>query len=147
MTDDRRRWMEISRQDFVRVWGDRELEAITDIYSPTYRGHGFPLKGTITRAEYWLLVSAFQQVCPDCEVEMVTLTADDSFVYTDWVFRGTHTGSVAGVPPSGARLEFEGSGRHRHENGRVAEAWLSVDWREVFEDVVNGYAASLDLSF
>lgn len=145
MNDTRRARMAISRQDFVRVWDNRNLDAIIDIYAPTYRGHGFPVKETITRTEYWWLAYLFQRACPDCEIEMLTLTADESFVYTDWVFHGTHTDSVAGIPPSETTIEFTGSGKHRHEDGQVAEAWLSVDWRDVYEDLVDGYATHLGL--
>jgi predicted ester cyclase len=131
--------MAISRQDFTRVWGDQALDAITDIYTPTYRGHGYPVKGTITRSQYRWLVRAFHHAFPDYEMELLELTADETYVYVDWVFRGTHTQSFLGFPASNATVEFTGSGRHQHANGRVSETWLTADWSNLYQTLLSAY--------
>lgn len=138
-TSDQQARMHISRKDFTYVWGEHDLSVIPEIYSPTFRGHGFPVKRTVSRSQYRWLAYIFQQAFPDCHIKMLEMTADDEYVYTKWVFRGTHAGSVAKIPPTGESIEFTGKGYHRHENRRVKEVWLLVDWSKLYRALLSGY--------
>lgn len=134
--------MAVSERDFAEVWGERDLAAVEDIYTADFRGHGYPVVGTVSREQYRRLVSVFQHVFPDCRIELLSMTADAEFVHTEWLFRGTHRGGPSQVPGSGATVSFTGSGRHRHRNGKVAEVWLDVEWSAVLRQIGAGYAAS-----
>ncbi|SFR64953.1 ester cyclase [Halogeometricum limi] len=135
--------MAISRQDFTRVWEQRDVEAVRDIYAADFCGHGFPVPKTIGRAQYRRVVELFQTAFPDCEIELEEMYADDEFVYASWQFNGTHTGTVAGIPPSGADVSFSGHGRHRHERGEVVEVWLDAEWASILRQIGRGYLGTV----
>lgn len=128
----------ISLRDLTDVWGDRNPAAIDAVYHPEYRGHGFPL-GTVTRSEYRMLVTAFQTAFPDASIALDGIDVDDSFVYLEWTFRGTHSKPLFGLPSSGAEVRFSGTGRHRHRDGRVAEVEMDVSWWRLYAQVARGY--------
>jgi predicted ester cyclase len=63
---------------------------------------------------------------PDREfvVEKLWEIESEEVVIVNWTMTGTHTGaSYFGVPPSGRRVEINGTGIVRFENGRIVEHW------------------------
>ena len=43
------------------------------------------------------------------------------------ICRGTHTGEMAGIPPTGKSLEFTASDIFQMADGKVTESWHNVD--------------------
>lgn len=138
-SDDSAERMATSLRDFTEVWGDQNPAAIADIYAPEFAGHGFPLGLTLNRSQYRRLVDAFHTAFPDGEMTVEELRADEEFVYADWTFTGTHTGSCWLVPSSGAAVTFSGGGRHYNRDGVVQEVWLDVEWRSFARQILSGY--------
>ena len=63
---------------------------------------------------------------PDREfvIEKLWEIESEEVVIVNWTMTGTHTGgSYFGVPASGRRVEINGTGIVRFENGRIAEHW------------------------
>jgi steroid delta-isomerase-like uncharacterized protein len=63
---------------------------------------------------------------PDREfvVEKLWEIEDEEVVIVNWTMTGTHTGgSYFGVPASGKKVEINGTGIVRFENGRIVEHW------------------------
>ncbi|MBM2823770.1 MAG: hypothetical protein HW413_2516 [Thermoleophilia bacterium] len=61
-----------------------------------------------------------------------TITVDDQFaqgdqVATRWTGRGTHTGEVAGIAPTGKDVTVSGITLSRLEGGQVVEEWTTWD--------------------
>jgi predicted ester cyclase len=48
-------------------------------------------------------------------------------VATRKTFRGTHTGALWGLPPSGNRVEWEFIDIMRVRDGKIVEHWTSMD--------------------
>lgn len=132
--------MQISRQDFTRVWGQRDLNAIPDIYSPEFRGHGFPGNQTLTREQYRQTVGLFQTVFPDCRIRLEEMDADSEFVYASWEFRGTPLLSGGGPGAEERTVSFRGFGRHRHSEGKVVEVWIDTEWASVVRQLGRTYS-------
>lgn len=128
-----------SRRDFEEVWHQGELDAISDIYAPSYRGHGYPLPGAVTRDRYRWLASLFLSAFPDIRFDYDLVRVGADVVRAEWEFTGTHTGRVFGVPPSGEAVSVEGVGVHHYEDGQVIETWLDVDWTGLLKQFGRGY--------
>lgn len=147
MTCPKRDRMTISRQDFTRVWGEHDVDAIADIYAPDFRGHGFPAGRPFTRAQYRRTVELFMRLFPDCWVDLESMHADSEFVYATWRFYGTPTGSVAGDRGGESVLSFAGTGRHRHREGKVVEVWLDVEWSSILPQLGRTYTSRIQRTF
>jgi steroid delta-isomerase-like uncharacterized protein len=67
-----------------------------------------PLEGLPgTREGVRMLFAALREAFPDLAVDISEQIAEDDKVVTRKTFRGTHGGPFLGVPPTGARVEFE----------------------------------------
>ncbi|PSQ01971.1 hypothetical protein BRC94_02485 [Halobacteriales archaeon QS_5_70_17] len=133
----------VSRRDFEEVWHGRDPSAIPGIYRADYVGNGFPVVGSIGRGHYRRLAELFLRAFPDIRFRIHELDSAGRSVGVRWTFTATHAGRVFGLPPSGATLEVDGRGRHRYDDGRVAETWLEMDWAGLASGIARGYASRL----
>lgn len=52
-----------------------------------------------------------------------------------FVYRGTHTGDLLGIPATGATVEMRSIDIWRVENGLLVEHWDELNLMEVFQQV------------
>jgi ketosteroid isomerase-like protein len=64
---------------------------------------------------------------PDREDEILDIIAHGDRVWATWLIRGTHSGSLYGIPPTGRKVEVLEVGQWRIRDGLIAEAWFFVD--------------------
>ncbi|MFJ3698780.1 ester cyclase [Streptomyces sp. NPDC090052] len=110
------------------AWQRGEVDALDTVLADGYRRHGrtaqdaADLKANITacRAGFPDLVTVIE----DCVVE-------GDRVATRWVSRGTHTGRLMDVPPTGRTVTVSGATFSRIEDGMVAEEWVTWDPRQL----------------
>ena len=117
----------IARSEF-EVWSTGELDRLDDIvaadvvhhdpYDPHAADGLEGLKRTIE-----LNRTAF----PDIRIEIHDQVAEGDKVVTRWVATMTHEGSLAGAAPTGKRVTLAGTTIERFEDGKVVEAWRSMD--------------------
>jgi predicted ester cyclase len=60
-----------------------------------------------------------------CTIEEYIVQGDR--VVTRWTGRGTHTGQLGPLGPTGRRVEVTGMDILRIENGKIAESWCNWD--------------------
>ena len=80
--------------------------------------------GTDIRAheeEFW---EQTRKAFPDREFKINLLIESGDLVISNWTLTGTHTGgSYYDVPPSGKRVEINGTAILRFKDGKVVEHW------------------------
>jgi steroid delta-isomerase-like uncharacterized protein len=64
---------------------------------------------------------------PDMELTVEDQVAESDKVVTRWRAEMTHTGDLAGAAPTGRRVTLRGITIDRFENGKIVEAWRSMD--------------------
>lgn len=117
----------------VRLLGamnDRDAETIEENLTEDFVRHDLvqvfsPALGKDGAGEF---VEAMQKGLSDLHVDIEDIFASGDRVVVREVNRGTHTGPLLGVQPTGRRIEFSGINIYRIENGRVAETWQHIDW-------------------
>jgi predicted ester cyclase len=132
----------VSRRDFQEVWHDQNPSVIPDLYHADYRGHGFPVVGSVSRSGYRRVAGLFLRAFPDIRFDIHRLDSADAVVETEWTFEATHSGWLGPIPPSGERVTVDGWGRHRYEGDRVAETWLDLDWTNLADQLGRSYATA-----
>jgi steroid delta-isomerase-like uncharacterized protein len=70
---------------------------------------------------------ANMQGFPDVEIALEDLVAEGDKVAKRWVFRGTHTGEYAGIPPTGKHVTMRGITLYRLARGKVTELYWNYD--------------------
>ena len=105
-----------------------ELHAIAELLSPDYVGHdpaeAEPIVGLAgLQASVERYVAAF----PDGAVTIDAQFTEGDTVVTRWTARGTHTGDLAGIAPTGKEVTVSGITVSRVESGKIVEEWTSWD--------------------
>ncbi len=72
---------------------------------------------------------------PDFSAELRQQIVDGDRVASHWAFRGTHTGRIFGIAPTGRRVEFENVSIARVQDGRIVQYTSEVGWLHVLIQV------------
>ena len=118
----------IARRHFEELWARGDLTAAHEIYSTSAVGRhlGTPDHGGYPECEKQHVLED-HTAFPDTSVIVEDQVAEGDRVVTRWTFRGTHTGTYMGVPPSGRQLTVTGVHIHRIVDGKIVEVWAYPD--------------------
>ncbi len=72
-------------------------------------------------------VSEYLDAFPDLQTETELIIAEGDLVAAHQRWTGTHQGTIAGVEPTGRRVEFSSTAILRIHDGLITEAWDEVD--------------------
>ncbi|MDH6120129.1 putative ester cyclase [Kitasatospora sp. GAS204A] len=103
------------------------FELIDDLFHPDFRNRTAAPGQRDDRAAVRELMTALHEAFSDLRVEILHCVADGDLVATHKVFRGRHTGSWFGVPPSDRQVEFRVMDILRHQDGQWVEHWAVAD--------------------
>ena len=84
-----------------------------DVYSPDG-----PFRGP---DGFRQVLDKYRAAFPDFRLHVNSMIAEEDRIVVHYTFVGTHTGSLAGVAPTGMRMRIPGIMISRIENNRVAE--------------------------
>jgi steroid delta-isomerase-like uncharacterized protein len=115
-------------REVEEVFSQGRLDAYDEILAPNYVFHDptlpEPVRGIQAAKEFaGMYVSAF----PGMSVEADEVLAEGDGVAVRWTARGTHTGALGDIPPSGRDVTVSGSSFYRIESGKIAEDWSVYD--------------------
>jgi steroid delta-isomerase-like uncharacterized protein len=93
---------------YFEAWNRRDAAAIVDCFAEggTYTD---PSAGTVAGPAIAGYANGLWAAFPDLELEIVSESATANAVAAQWIMRGTNTGSLAGLPPTGAAIELPGA--------------------------------------
>jgi steroid delta-isomerase-like uncharacterized protein len=99
----------------------RDPNAANEFFAPEFESHnmppGFPPGVEGVKRFFTTLRDAF----PDVEVTIDELVSDGDRAAVATTISGTHTGELAGLPPTGRRIAVTGIDMVRVEDGRIVE--------------------------
>ncbi len=109
-------------------WSTGDMAAVAEAVDPGYRRHqpnmAMPVE---SEKELEQLIGMYRAGVPDLDIRIEHLVAEGDWVVTRVICRGTHTGELAGIPPTGKPLEFTVSDIFQMAGGKVVESWHNVD--------------------
>ena len=107
---------------FVQVWGKGSLDTVDELAAPDFSVYYHLLRETVHGPE------AFKQVLrevhaglPDVEAVSEDVIAEGDQVVVRWTMRGTHTGELLGIPPTGKQVTLTGITIYRLTDGKIVE--------------------------
>lgn len=119
---------EIVRRLVNGVWADRNLAIVDELIAPDYVGHDPTQPEPIRGPEgYKQFVGMYQAAFEDGMVTIDDEIAEGDLVVTRWTGRGTHTGELMGIAPTGKEVTVSGITISRLANGKIAEDWELMD--------------------
>jgi predicted ester cyclase len=76
-----------------------------------------------------------RRVFPDMQLTVEDQVAEGDKVVTRWRGVMTHTGKLMGAAPTGRRVTITGITIDRFEEGKIVEAWRSMDMLGLFQGI------------
>src|SRR5689334_16878631 len=74
-----------------------------------------------------MVVGTYRGAFPDLRFTVEDQIAEGDRVVTRWSARGTNSGSLMGMPPSGRSATVTGISIERIANGKMVETWVNFD--------------------
>jgi steroid delta-isomerase-like uncharacterized protein len=103
---------------------DEAVELVGDDYVSHIPGSAEPLRGKEGFREF---VTTYLAGFPDGTITVDDQIAEGDVVATRWTGRGTNTGELMGMPPTGREVTVEGITYVRIADGTAREAWIIWD--------------------
>ena len=108
---------------YAEAINSRDLDAVERLLSEDFVHNGEPRHRKGQREA----VAEYLEAFPDLHVDIELILAEGDLVAAHQRWSGTHDGVIAGVEPTGRRVEFTSTAILRIHDGLISEAWDEVD--------------------
>jgi len=115
------------RRAFDEFINKKNLAAAAEYLAPDYVGHftgAPPVKGIAAFQQY---LTMWHTAIPDSTATVEEVFADGDRVAARVTFRGTHTGPLMNIPPTGKSVTVSSINVFRYANGKAVEQWANND--------------------
>ena len=121
---------QVVRRWFDEVWNKRDASAISRMFAAERVARGLTEGGQdlVGPERFLAFHQAFMNAFADLHITMDDLIEEDDRIAARWHCTGTLTGTGLGIPPTGKRMTMNGMSIARVQNGRIIEAWNTVDF-------------------
>lgn len=114
------------KRQFEDLINRKDLAALEDL-APDFRDHQAPPDQPAGPEGVRRWVTHLFEACPDLQVTVEDILADGDKVAVRNTWRGTHSGSLFEIPPTGKTFSLTGMVLWRIENGKLRERWATLD--------------------
>jgi predicted ester cyclase len=112
---------------WIAAFNDRDAAGEADARAPGYVCHA-PGVPPMDGSGWAAFTAGFVEGFPDLRITVEEALEEGDLAAARVTFRGTHTGSLQGLPPTGRAVEFSAIEINRFgTDGRVAEHWVQLD--------------------
>jgi steroid delta-isomerase-like uncharacterized protein len=118
---------------YVDMLNSHDADLVDQFVAEDYVNHNaFVAGGREGNRQFW---SAFFTALPDLSATIEDLVVSGDRVVGRFVYRGTHTGELMGIPASGNPVEMRSIDIWRVRDGLFVEHWDELNLMEVFQQV------------
>jgi steroid delta-isomerase-like uncharacterized protein len=120
-------------ETYLVMLNTHEPDLVDRFVAEDYRNHNaFVADGREANRQFW---AAFFTALPDLSATMEDLVISGDRVVGRFVYRGTHTGELMGIPASGNPVEMRSIDIWRAEDGMFVEHWDELNLLEMFQQM------------
>ena len=118
---------------YVEMINAHDPDAVDRFVAEDYVNHNaFVADGREANRQFW---TVFFAGLPDVRVTMEDLVVSGDRVVGRFVYRGTHTGDLMGIPATGKPVEMRSIDIWRVQNGMFVEHWDELNLMQVFQQI------------
>jgi predicted ester cyclase len=117
----------IARRVNDEVWGNGNLAAVDELFSPDYVDHNPIGKMPPNREGIKQAVTMFRKAFANMQVTTEDIVAEGDKVMSRFKSSGTHSGDLMGIAPTGKQITTEGINIIRIVDGKIVEDWTEID--------------------
>jgi steroid delta-isomerase-like uncharacterized protein len=127
--------LEIARSVSEEVWGKGNAALIDELYAENFVDLN-PIPGIPgTREGLKMQLVAYRQAFPDMNTTVNDMVAEGDKVVIRFTIRGTHTGDMMGIPPTGKSGKIAGITMLRLEDGKIVEEFSLADMMTLYQQL------------
>lgn len=120
-------------ETYLAMLNSHDPDLVDQFVGEEYRNHNaFVADGREGNRQFW---TAFFAALPDLQATMEDLIVAGDRVVGRFVYKGTHTGDLMGIPASGNPVEMRSIDIWRTQDGMFVEHWDELNLLEVFQQV------------
>lgn len=118
---------------YVTMLNTHNPDLVDQFVAEDYINHNaFVVDGREANRQFW---TGFFAALPDLSATMEDLVIAGDRVVGRFVYRGTHTGELMGIPASGNVVEMRSIDIWRLEDGMFVEHWDEVNLLQLFQQM------------
>lgn len=120
-------------ETYLSMLNTHDPDLVDRFVADEYRNHNaFVADGREANRQFWTM---FFAGLPDLSVTMEDLVISGDRVVGRFIYRGTHTGDLMGVPASGNPVEMRSIDIWRVEDAMFVEHWDELNLLEMFQQM------------
>jgi steroid delta-isomerase-like uncharacterized protein len=118
-------------ETYLSMLNNHDPDLVDRFVADEYRNHNaFVADGREANRQLW---TAFFAALPDLSATMEDLVISGDRVVGRFIYRGTHTGDLMGMPAGGNPVEMRSIDIWRVEDGMFVEHWDELNLLEMFQ--------------
>lgn len=118
---------------YVEMLNTHEPDLVEQFVAKDYVNHNpFVADGREGNRQFW---TGFFAALPDLSATMEDLVISGDRVVGRFIYRGTHTGELMGIPASGNAVTMRSIDIWRVRDGMFVEHWDELNLLEVFQQI------------
>jgi steroid delta-isomerase-like uncharacterized protein len=121
------------RRFYDDLWNRWDDEAVEDLLAEDFAFRGSLGTETRGRDEWRSYRDTIRAGSPDFHNEVVTVIARGDHAAARLLYTGTHSGHLAGLPPTGRRFSYAGAAFFAANARQLTSAWVLGDLSSLLE--------------
>ena len=122
----------VVRRFYEELWNEWRLDSALEIVAVDVRFRGSLGSEVVGREPFLGYVEQVRRAFPDWHNRIDEMIVSDNRVVARMTWTGTHQGSLADFPPTGAHVEYCGAALFRLTHGVIEDAWVVGDTQELW---------------
>ena len=116
----------LARHLFEEVWNSKNLAEMDELVAPNFVFHN-SVQTLYGPEDYKQFAIAYHKAFPEAHFTIEDVIAEGDMVALRWTARGTHSGKLRGIPPTGKQVTVSGITITMISNGKSVESWGEFD--------------------
>ena len=118
---------------YVEMINTHDPDLVDRFVAEDYVNHNaFVADGREANRQFW---AVFFTGLPDVSITMEDLVISGDRVVGRFIYRGTHTGDLMGIPATGKPVEMRSIDIWRVQNGMFVEHWDELNLMQMFQQI------------
>ncbi len=119
---------QLSSRFFDEVCNKRQLGVADELFAADHVYHD-PASPWVGKGPAGMkdLIGVYHRAVGDARWDIQAVVNGGDTVVTRWTGRGTHTGDLMGIAPTGKKVSVDGIWMHRVAGGKIIESWNCWD--------------------
>jgi steroid delta-isomerase-like uncharacterized protein len=116
----------LARHLFEEVWNSKNLAVMDELVAPNFVFHN-SVQTLYGPEDYKRFAMSYHSAFPQAHFTVDDVIAEGDTVALRWTARGTHSGKLLGIAPTGKQVMVSGITITLISNGKSVESWGEFD--------------------